>query len=349
MATDKDVTTATEAPATTDTTDAVIAEGGSPGAAAAAIENEEPISADVAFDEGLQSDLASRYGDVLPDVIEELLPAGTVPVVAEGGGEADPQPEGGTAPSTDGGTTPEPVTTITQPEEGGQLDELAQARVVIQQLTSLVQGQQIPGQQPAVQPEVQGEQTPNPLEVVPEYDFEIPDQLLTMMASEDVSERKQAMGALTKGIAQTIHQQTMSVVADVIKTLQTDMPQNITQQLQQQQRQERIGNDFYNKYPNLNNESLKPVVGNVAKQLMQQDLLVGIQPNWTPEFMERVAQGVQELLGQTVTPAPIADPAPTPAKVPATFGGNAGGGAVQANTLAKGMTTQQDHINDLFT
>ena len=324
-----------------------IADGGSPKAAADLIEHETPASELGAVSEELQSDLTSRYGDILPDVIEELLPAGKVPAAVEGGEKTDPQPEGGTAPSTDGGEViPEPVTKITQPEEGGQPDELAQARAVITQLTSLVQGQQPVGEQSTAEVPA-GEQLVNPLEVVPDYDFDIPDQLVTMLASEDAGERKQAMGALTKGIAQTIHQETMGTVAKVIATLQTEMPQAMMQQVEQKQQQAQIGKDFYSKYPTLNNPALMPTVSSVAKTLMQQDLLLGIQPQWNEAFMDRVATGVQALFGKPATPTPTPETPPIVEPV-AVFGGSTGGGALQATTLAKGVTTQQDHINDLF-
>ena len=335
--TDAPETTAAEKPA----------EGGSSEAAAApVIENETPVSADAPISEELQSDLQSRYGDVLPDVIQDLMPQET-PVVAktEGGEKTDPQPNDGTAPSADGGQPAQPATTTTQPEGGVQPDELAQAKVMIANLQNLVQSQAAPVQTPAAQPG--GEQQPvNPLEVIPDYDFDMPDQLVTMLASEDPVERKQALNSLTKGIAQTVHQQTMKTVAGVITQMQTDIPNATMQQFQQQQLQSQVAGDFYGKFPNLNNDAIKPSVRQVAEQLMKSDLLLGIQPAWTPAFMDRVAAGVNALFGQPIPETPA--PATPPVDPPASFGGANGGGAMQANTLAKGVTTQQDHINSLF-
>lgn len=331
------------------TTEAIPSPAAEQPAADAPVEitNEVPVSADTKPSEELQSDLTSRYGDVIPDVINELMPQGDVPAAApktEGGEKTDPQPNDGTAPSADGGQPAEPAKTTTQPEGGVQIDELAQAKAIIANLQSLVQSQ-VQVQQPAAQP-APTEQPKNPLEVLPDYDFEMPDQLVTMLASEDPAERKQALASLTKGIAQTIHQQTMGTVAQVIKQMQTDIPQATMQQVQQQQMQDKVAGDFYGKFPHLDNPALKPSVRTIAETLMKQDLLVGVQPAWTEAFMDRVATGVQALFGQPAAAQPTtATPPVTP---PATFGGNSGGGAMEANTLAKGVTTQQDLINDLF-
>lgn len=287
-------------------------------------------------------DLASRYGDELPDVVQSLLPSGN-----EAGEEpiAQPQTPGGAVPPTDGsqpavpqaqpGT--QPVTQQPQPQPGVTPDPIAQVQQQIAGLTQVLSSQQAQTQAP------QGEPAADPLETVPEYNFDIPDQLVNMMASEDPAERKQAMASLVRGVSQTIHQQ----LTETIKGVRDSVPQSIGQAIQMQELSRTVNTDFYGKYPTLNTDQMRPIVKSTAEALMKQDIAMGIQPQWTPQFMERVGVAVNQLLGPQAAPAavapnngvPAAPAAPAATEPPAAFGA---GGANHAGKMGKTRTTQQD-------
>jgi len=305
----------------------------------------DPI-ADVSYD----LETYSRYGDIVPESVKDLLPNG-----GDTGGSSQQTatpPEGGTAPPADGGTPAQPATQPTQPDGGSQANNTA-VQTQIANLTQLLQSPTPmatqPSQgQPQQQQPAQGDQK-NPLENMPEYNFEIPDQLVNMMASEDPGERKRAMGALVKGVSQTIHQQ----VVDVIKHVQESMGGNITTQIQNHQAQQQVYNDFYGAYPHYNTPALRKVVHGMAIQLIQQDASMGVRTQWNKNFQQRLGDAVtnslkaaginlggQQPAAQTTTNA-------APANPPAAFGGTNGGGAHTAGKMAKGRKTQQDYMDDL--
>ena len=306
----------------------------------------DPVSADGGQEASFDIDSYSRYGDVVPDSIDSLLPSGS-----EGGGEEIPPVTDGTAaPSPDGQgqdndtPAPQPGTQQPQPADGSDAqqasstDPLTEVKGQIAELTNLLSSQATQQQNQEQQAEA------TPLDSVPDYNFEVPDQLVSMLASEDAGERKQAIAALVRGTAQTVHQQML----EVVKHVQESVPNTIQQHVQQQQVQQQVNTEFYGKYPQLNNPNLRPVVAKVAQGLMQQQLAVGIQPSWSPQFMEQVGGEVLKLLNmQQQAPAATPAPAVQPATTPAMFGGNNGGGANQNPRLAKGRMTQQQYMDEL--
>lgn len=302
-------------------------------------------------------DIMSRYGEVVPDTVKGFLGD-------EGDGvgvqQNTPPAQGGTAPPADGqgvgeGQQPaqqnpaqQPATTQQQQQpQGGQGYDFAALQAQISNLTNTLQGQQTQTQQP------QGGQQEDALDTVPDYNFEIPDQLVNMLNSEDPGERKTALGTLIRGVSQTIHQQ----LAGVVKEVRDSVPNSINDAIQMQQFQSQVNTEFYGKYPDLNTPEKRQVVHAVALNLMRQDAQMGVQPAWTPQFMERVGQAVNQMLGVQQPAQPAAQPngqepaqpvVQQQAASPATFGGATTG--VQAGTegkMGKGRTTQQDYMDEL--
>ncbi len=273
-------------------------------------------------------ELASRYGDEVPDMLADMMPAEGLPIAVPVDAAAPPET------TTTGETPPEAV-----PAPEVVPDPLQAVRDQITDLTQAVTAQATPEAAPA----------PTPVDVyneVPEYNFDIPDNLVTALNSEDPAERKIAIGSLMTGLSQTIHQQLSTVIRD----LRDSVPETINQHTQAIQQQQQIQSEFYGKYPQLNNASLRPLVHSTAMTLMQQAQSTGQAVGWTPEFMDSIGAKVLATLNAATgvaQAAPVPVPMPVavpPVSPPATFGGNTGGGANQAATMVRGNTTQQDFM-----
>lgn len=302
----------------------------------------------------ITDEMASRYGEVMPESIMNFMPPEVNPQAAGAEGEQPPPTDGPNGPGTppEGqqqgqGTDPaaQPGMPNEQTPQGNQppVDPtVAALQHQVQHLTGLLQQQ---GQQP----QGEGQNNDDPLGVMPDYTFNVNPQLLSMLASEDPNERGQAIAALSQGIAQTVHTQ----VANMVRQVRDGIPTTITEHVQNHAMQQQVHTDFYGKYPELDRPELKQVVQRAALTIMQQQMNMGIQPVWNEQLRDQVATYVKQTLGMQVTaPNPAPDPnnpvpPGTPVDPPPMFGGNSGGGANQTGRFKKGPTSQQDFMNEL--
>lgn len=209
-----------------------------------------------------------------------------------------------TEPPVDGGGTPTEPTTPTAPvaptptvapPENPLEKTVRELQAKIETLTA--------AQTPA---EPTSPSEPKPAEVPP-YAFNLPDALLTGLASEDPAERKHATGALLTGAAQAIHR---TVMANV-ETMLNRMPELVQGMLVQHQQQQEIFQDFYGSYPELNKPELRPLVLNTAKQVLQE---TGAQ-SWSPEVSKAIGTRVKSIIAAVI---PTGAPLPTASTVPST-------------------------------
>lgn len=201
----------------------------------------------------------------------------------------EPEPEGeqeegteGTeeAASDEGGEeeVPEPSKPEGQSEQPQQPPQNQQLETILSRLSQqLDQGSQ-------QQPEKQEQKEPE----VPAYDFNIPDEIVQGMASEDPGERKKALAAYTKGVAQAIHKTMRSEVQEEFQRV----PNMIQSHTQQTQRAQTIFQDFYGQYPELNRPELRSLITNQAQAMMQEN------PNmqWSPQVRDEIARRVRGVL-----------------------------------------------------
>jgi len=213
---------------------------------------------------------------------------------------------------------------------------LEQNRQLVEKLAQ-VHGQK-PGQTQGTQPQPEADQ--DPFATTPEYLYELPDALMVSLNSEDPGERKKAMTHLIRGVAQGIHQTVVKAVSTRLTQLQREIPQSVTQKLQYQQQASAVQQDFYGKYPQLNNPAIQPMV----KQIAEQHMKATGQETWTPKLRDEIgAKAIQMLASVLNTNPPPAAPASNQA--PAMFGGNA---TAARPSLKTGPKTQQDHMADIF-
>lgn len=270
---------------------------------------------------------------------DELTPATTTDgsTSTEGAQNAQPVSETEKQPAQQG--VPQTQQTTTQP--AAQPDQIAALIEQNRQLLQMVQQgatQAQPAQQTGNLQQQQGT-ADDPLAIVPEYDFQIPDQLMVGLNSEDAGERKAAVAMLIKGTSQAIHRTVAATVSSVVKNLQSQIPAMIQQQAQTVQQSQSIFNDFYDKYPQLKKPELFKVVEMIADQHIKS---VGATA-WSEKLRDEIGAKVLGTLGIPVTQAPqIQQPA---VGQPAMFGGT---GASGNRASRPGPLTQADHMADFL-
>lgn len=247
--------------------------------------------------------------------------------------------------STDGGQTAQPVSvTQAQPQTAAPEAPAAHPQQVQpvtytqEQVEQLLQSARTQAQTQATAP-AKAVEADDPLTIVPEYNYTVPDQLVTSLASEDPAERKQALGHLIKGVAIGIHQTVANAVLQRLQTLERNIPETVQQKLAYTQQAQGVMSDFYGKFPQLNSPELRPLVAAAA----QQHMATTGQRDWSPKLRDEIGQLVlNRLSGVVATQQPPAVAQPQPAM----FGGNTSAGNVRMNT--PGPKTQHDHMKELF-
>lgn len=188
------------------------------------------------------------------------------------------QPDGGQQAQP--GQQPVPGTPTPEEKMRAMELELAEMR------GRLAGGPQAQQQNPGGQQQPQG-----PLDVLPSYAYNIPDQLQVGLNSEDPAVQKQALGALLQGVSQTVHRNLAQAVQQFIPHF---IGQVVPQLVQGQLLSHQIQTDFYGTYSELDNPAIKPMIAQVAHDIFTR---TGAQA-WTPQLKQQIAQAVYQTLGR---------------------------------------------------
>lgn len=246
------------------------------------------------------------------------------------------QDEGGTGQQADPNAQPSQPSGQEDPAQlRQQLDEALRFIHQLREGQGQAQGQQgaQPGQQGQTGAPQQGQDQSQGQEALPNYQFQIPDELLQMMDSDDPAQRKQALTYLGQGVAQSVHQMVRQEMTDKMGRLQQELPQTIQQQQAAQAQQRQIFDDFYGTYQDLNRPELRPTIVEVAKAVAGEYQQKGMPVSWGPEFKQTVANRVYQVLGrQPGQQAPQQQAPARKSSQPRNFGGNARRGVGQADT-----------------
>jgi hypothetical protein len=256
---------------------------------------------------------------------------------------ADASSQGDSGAGQDDGSAGQQADPNAQPSQPSGQEDPAQLRQQLDEalryIHQLREGQgQAQGQQGA-QPDQQGQMgaqqqgQEGQQEPLPNYQFQIPDQLLQMMDSDDPAQRKQALTYLGQGVAQSVHQMVRQEMTDKMGRLQQELPQTIQQQQASQAQQRQIFEDFYGTYQDLNRPELRPTIVEVAKSVAGEYQQKGMPVQWGPEFKQAVANRVYQVLGRQPGQQPAQQQAPArQSSQPRNFGGNARRGVGQADS-----------------
>jgi hypothetical protein len=179
------------------------------------------------------------------------------------------------------------------PEVQAILEQNAQLQKQLEQM----QAQQTQQPQEPQQPE-------DPLEqLIPPYDYHMPEQLYDLLDSESPDERRTGLHAVMKGISQNVHR---TVLQQVQGMMTAYVPQQLEQHTQQAELRSTISQDFYSTHKDLDKPEIRNIVASVTPQVMQQ---LGANA-WTPQVRDAIAAQVKALLNYGQAPAQQPQPAP---------------------------------------
>lgn len=230
-------------------------------------------------------------------------------------------------PTADEGKVPIPAEVPAKPTDDSSMALLTQQIAALTDRASTAETA-LAAMQAQSKPATPGEPQP------PNFDFIIPDALVGSLSSDDPVEVKQGIQALVKGVGQTVHRIVMEEVNSIVERERTAMTTSVSNQQQMVNLQQ----DFYAKFPELNNPALKPVVGNVAQQVMSE---LGVK-EWSSEIRDVVGNRVRALLTVGVAPEPIPEPTPKPPMLTGGTGRPATGPGPSVDAL------QRDVVETLF-
>ncbi len=227
------------------------------------------------------------------DPFESEAEAGTSP----DGGQVEKPPEPGTQATeqqevkgTKTGSEAEvkedtpPV--AAQPTPGEENPELKLLRDQVEALQTAIK---------AGQPAPAAPAAPAKEDTTPDYQFTIPTELMSLLDSENVTERQQGIGLLSQGVARTVHQTLMGEVNAIV---QGQIPTLVQGMITQQAQAQTIFTDFYEKYPALNKPELRSLIVSTGKEVMTE---TGANA-WSPTLRDTIAQRVLSIVGSGAAP-----------------------------------------------
>jgi predicted DNA-binding protein (UPF0251 family) len=147
---------------------------------------------------------------------------------------------------------------------------------------------------------------------LPQYAYDVNDQLLRAITSDDLREREAALKAFAVNLSQTVH---MRALEQARQEVAQAVPVFVQHVIATEFAKRQIASDFYGKFPELNTPEIAPIVGQVAQQVMGE---MGAS-TWTPKVRDAVGARVKSMLSavagqvQQQAPAPVmTTPAATP-------------------------------------
>jgi hypothetical protein len=235
-----------------------------------------------------------------PPVVDPAAPAAAPPPAPEPQAVAPVTPPPAEVPPASAPAAPAPP----EPSISDLMALIQRQQGQITELTGrLSQPAAPPGQPPGQAP---GQ--PPTADQIPDYMFEMPDQLVEALQAEDPAVRKSAYAHLIAGAAQAIH-------AKMSESLQTTLAPMIREQIQtsgqESRRRQDMHDDFYGTYAFLNQPQLKPMVASTAGQVAAEWRTNEWSPQMRDEVYRRVIATLQTVQGVVGAPAPAPAPVPT--------------------------------------
>lgn len=197
---------------------------------------------------------------------------------------------------------------------------------------------------------------PRPEDQLPQYEFSMPPEMIALLQSENIEDRVKALLMMGTGVAQSVHRRLREEyrghMSEGLKTYESQFNNRI----QQVQSAQRIYNDFYGTYPQLQRSELIPVVQRVTDSVTAE-----LGNNWGPQIRDEIARRVfaviasvqmpgaepagatqqQPRLAAVPTPRPAATPPPRPPAMRGT-------GARVPPAAPPPAGSQEQHIEDVL-
>lgn len=217
----------------------------------------------------------------------------------DAGGKPEGTEEAKTAPAVE--QPPQPPPPVAQPSGGIDATAMQEAinKAVEQRLAALSAERQ--GQAPEASPPSQEDEVPSHL-------YEIPDQLLQMISSEDPAQSRQGLQVLIAGALRSVHRAVLNQVRQELGTVKSQIPEMMNQFHNIRTKQMAVFEDFYGANPDLKVPQIMPMIHAEAVALAKERPdLVG--NGWNQKFRDELSRRVRSILRwQVSTPAQPAAP-----------------------------------------
>lgn len=183
-------------------------------------------------------------------------------------------------------TPPAPAAVQQSPAESAMQAQMAQMQNELGTLRNYqAQVQQVQAQQQQVQQQAQQQTQQQQQE---EFTFNVPDEYMNAIGSEDLTTRKNALNQLLSATAQSIYARTTQ---DMNQRF-AQIPSQMEPVLNAREYEQRIKADMYGTYPEL--VGMESQVAAVASQLQQQGVFPG--GGWNENFRDAIAEKLSPMV-----------------------------------------------------
>ena len=141
---------------------------------------------------------------------------------------------------------------------------------------------------PAEQQRGRQEQQERKAAPFPDYNFGIPDELLNLLSSENIADRRKGLGAALKGVAMNVHAEVRKEMESVLR----ELPRLVDGSYSQRAQLEEAQRDFYGTYKGLDHPSLRPLVMQIGSALVEKTGATA----WSPQLRDAIAVEVAKTL-----------------------------------------------------
>lgn len=151
--------------------------------------------------------------------------------------------------------------------------------------------------------------TPEPVDDVPAYAFNLPPTIMAKIRSEDPEEARQGVNALLQGAHRAAHR----LIVNQLRHETMNVIQNyVQQQFAMREAARSIVQDYYGKFSDHNKPELRPIVKQITDAYMNE---MG-NPAWSEAVRDQIGARVNAWLGQFRTPVPVAPQPAAPILTP---------------------------------
>lgn len=181
-------------------------------------------------------------------------------------------------------------------------------------------------------------------ELQQKYQLQVPEQAAKMLNPEAPQQAKQALEVILRDFGAFAHQQARKEIQQTRDTLKQEVPQEV----QEKSEADRIRQDFFGTYPELQDDNLMPLIQQESQNAMQE---VGASA-WNQQVRDRAAQRVKQRLGKVVGAEPQANGKAQGKKGPGAeskrTGGNGTGRSVNQGSRPTPQPREVDEITNIL-
>lgn len=233
----------------------------------------EATAGEPADDEKPPSEIIGAPGDKPPEEVEKDKKKGKKAVP-----KADPEE----APKDEGA----PAAPAADPmaELQAQLALVKQSNIDLQAQVTAANAIKGPAATEPVADQKKGPAAEEPKPDLPSYMVQMPQELMTMLNSEDSAERATGFSHLANGIGQMVHGTVLQAVRTELGSAMKDLEVKVGETQVRGAEQQAASTDFYAAFPALDDPSLKPLVAQVATAIVSE---TGAS-KWTKELRDAI-------------------------------------------------------------